>query len=167
MAGWQRATRLGGLCGRLAALQLQQPGAQFSTLAGGLWGTESTSLVRQAGAGLSRLTSLIPSLADMAWLAAPKRKVGTAADTHSCGLGASLAPLPCLPAAAPLGSATHTHPPPHPPLHPQVTPHRKGNRSATKYIRFVPVVSQCRCAAGWDRRCTHKLHDQGWQAAWA
>lgn len=25
----------------------------------------------------------------------------------------------------------------------QVTPHRRGNRSATKFIRFVPVVSQC------------------------
>lgn len=25
----------------------------------------------------------------------------------------------------------------------KVTPHRKGNRSATKFIRFVPIVSQC------------------------
>lgn len=26
---------------------------------------------------------------------------------------------------------------------PQVSPHRKGKRSATKFIRFVPVVAQC------------------------
>ena len=25
----------------------------------------------------------------------------------------------------------------------QVSPHRKGKRSANKFIRFVPVVSQC------------------------
>eukprot|EP00890_Picochlorum_soloecismus_P005402 jgi/Picsp_1/5863/NSC_03222-R1_protein len=25
----------------------------------------------------------------------------------------------------------------------KVTPHRKGNRSATKFIRFIPIVSQC------------------------
>jgi Zn finger protein HypA/HybF involved in hydrogenase expression len=25
----------------------------------------------------------------------------------------------------------------------QVSPHRKGKRSATKFIRFVPVVAQC------------------------
>ena len=30
-----------------------------------------------------------------------------------------------------------------PPLLLQVSPHRKGKRSATKFIRFVPVVSQC------------------------
>lgn len=28
-------------------------------------------------------------------------------------------------------------------LRPQVSPHRKGKRSATKFIRFVPVVGQC------------------------
>lgn len=26
---------------------------------------------------------------------------------------------------------------------PQVTAHRRGNRNATKFIRFVPVVAQC------------------------
>lgn len=26
---------------------------------------------------------------------------------------------------------------------PQVSPHRKGKRSANKFIRFVPVVAQC------------------------
>lgn len=80
MAAIHRAARQGLLTctSRLAPLQQQQPGASFSTLITGVWGSEH-SLARQAGAGLSRLTSLIPSLADMAWLAAPKRKVSSRA----------------------------------------------------------------------------------------
>ena len=30
-----------------------------------------------------------------------------------------------------------------PPLPRQVSPHRRGNRNATKFIRFIPVVAQC------------------------
>lgn len=57
------------LSSRLAAWQ-----AVGSSLFSGLWGAEA-GLVRQGAPVLSRLTSLIPSLNDMAWLAAPKRKV--------------------------------------------------------------------------------------------
>ena len=141
MAGVQRGLALSS---RLAAWQQLGGG-----LLGGLW----QPAAGQAAPVLSRLTSLIPSLGDMAWLAVPKRKVrrravgcGRAGGAGRPWWASSLAKqrgrlsrswLVVAASCAPTGAALTAV---------QVTPSRKGNRSATKFIRFVPVVSRCRCA---------------------
>lgn len=142
---------LGGRAGWAA-----QQCSGFSSLTLGSWwqGSSSSAASTAAALGWQRLRDLLPApLADAQWLAVPKRKVRLAAATPNW------AALPAVRAAAPgaghcpVGARGSRHtmsltPPLPPPTHtvappPQVTPHRKGKRSANKFIRFVPVVSQC------------------------
>lgn len=139
-----------------SAAAVQQSSRAFSSLALSSWwqGSGSSAAVPAAALGWQRLRDLLPApLADAQWLAAPKRKVRACLlvawlDACSCvALTAAsrlLAMRSVYAAAHPPPALTHhAQPPPRAPLPPQVTPHRKGKRSANKFIRFVPVVSQC------------------------
>ena len=43
----------------------------------------------------------------------------------------------------------------------QVSPHRKGKRSATKFLRWVPVVSQCsKCSRVFQQHQTPSKCDE-------
>ena len=162
MAAALRAARqslqlLGGQTGWAA-----QQSSSFTSLTLGSWwqGTSSSPAAASAAAlGWQRVTALIPSLADMQLLAAPKKKASQRPRHYPCQLldvwnmrlacndafcqhtQAYTAPE-CLaaPHATPLSPAAAAADRPH---SSQVSPHRKGKRSATKFIRFVPVVAQC------------------------
>lgn len=100
----------------------------------------STSIIPTSLKGLvasfpcvDRISSWMPSsLAEMQLLAAPKRKVCTVLLQHH-----QRHLLRYIHRHRILSFNSYFTTPM------QVTPHRKGNRSATKQIRFIPIVSKC------------------------
>jgi hypothetical protein len=108
------------------------PGSQsIHTLSLGSWlGPQAATGSASAGAW-QRIVSLLPNLAEVQLMAVPKSKVRSIAGDSARGSR----PKPPWP---PPAAAER-----HPPHAVQVTPHRKGKRSANKFIRFVPVVAQC------------------------
>lgn len=140
MAAALRAARQGlRALSRTPALAAQQQ-AGFTSLTLGSWwqGTGSPAAANAAALGWQRVTALLPSLEDMQLLAAPKKKVRLCGfpdqpvliKGNTCICSTSLLHRAC----ADCGCCLY---------HLQVSPHRKGKRSANKFIRFVPVVAQC------------------------
>ena len=76
MAAALRAARQGlQLLGGQNAWAAQQSSSFTSLTLGSWWqGTSSPAAASAAALGWQRVTALIPSLADMQWLAAPKKK---------------------------------------------------------------------------------------------
>lgn len=92
----------------------------------------TTSILPSLIPAWQQITSLLPNLIDVQLLAVPKHKVRRRLPLQKL-IEKYLLLVVNFFIYTPTTSIRHI----------QVSPHRKGNRSAHKHLRFIPLVSQC------------------------